>query len=179
MFAHAALALTIALAAPGPQDMVAPWGQHEWDNGAGFLSRHYFENRTGFPSGHQLENGTGPGTIHHLISGTGAGSAHAWLNGYDAGSAHFWENGYDPGSRHYWANGRGCLSEFGWRAGAACTSGEAVVFQILCIARAVQLDPCRAINARLDDWLSRDTDPFTGAPGLSSEAVARMRERID
>lgn len=178
MFAPAAFALALALVAR-PQAATTPWGQHAWDNGTGYLSRHYFENRTGFPSGHYLVNRTGPGTIHHLISGTGAGSAHAWLNGHNAGSAHFWENGVEPGSRHYWANGRGCLSELGWRVGAACTSGEILVFQILCIAKAVELDPCRAINGRLDAWLADDTDPFTGAPRLSSETVARMRERID
>lgn len=171
--------VSLALAASAPQETTTPWGQHAWDNGTGFLSRHYFENGVGFPSAHQLYNGTGPGTIQHLISGTGGGSAHAWLNGHAPGSAHYWENGLEPGSRHYWVNGRGCLSDLGWRVGAACTSGEAMVFQILCIARAVDVAPCKAINARLDDWLSRDTDPLSGAPGLSTEAVAQMRDRIE
>ena len=158
---------------------VSPWGQHQWDNGTGFLSHHHFENRTGFPSGYMLANSTRAGSFHYLLNGTGPGSAYFWLNRTASGSAHFWENGHDAGSRHYWYNGRGCLSRFGWRNGAVCTSGEALVLQVLCIAQAVDIDPCRAINVRLDDQLSRDSVLIEVVPGASAETVALMRERID
>ncbi|HZW16088.1 MAG TPA: hypothetical protein VFF66_07515 [Brevundimonas sp.] len=173
------LAAAIALILAASPQQASPWGQYQWDNGTGFLSRHYFENRTGFPSGYMLVNSTRAGSFHYLLNGTGPGSAYFWQNGTASGSAYFWQNGLDAGSRHYWYNGSGCLSEFGWRNGAACTGGETLVLQVLCIAQAVDIDPCRAINARLDDHLSRDIHPWSGAPGASTETIARMRERID
>ena len=173
------LAAAIALILAASPQQASPWGQYQWDNGTGFLSRYYFENRTGFPSGYMLANSTRAGSFYYLLNGTGPGSAYFWQNRTASGSAHFWENGYEAGSRHYWYNGRGCLSAFGWRNGAACTGGETLVLQVLCIAQAVDIDPCRAVNARVDDWLRRDRNPFSGAPVTSAETVALMRNRIN
>ena len=159
------LAAAIALILAASPQQASPWGQYQWDNGTGFLSRYYFENRTGFPSDYMLANSTRAGSVHYLLNGTGPGSAY------------FWQNGLDAGSRHYWFNGRGCLSDFGWRNGAACTGGETLVLQVLCIAQAVDIDPCRAINARLDDHLSRDW--VLRVPGASAGTITRMRDRID
>ncbi|GAA0870359.1 hypothetical protein GCM10009116_21950 [Brevundimonas basaltis] len=171
------LALTVA-----PAQETASWGQHEWDNGTGFLSRQYFENGRGYPSGHLFENGIKAGSIRYLVSGDGRGSAHFWLNSRDPGSAFFWRNGRDPGSRHYWDNGRGCLSELGWRLGAACSSADTLILQTLCIAKAIDIPPCRPINARLDDWLSRETGDVIYPGDLSihsyADLVVRMRGNV-
>lgn len=170
----AALALALVAQTPDPTSgQAARWGEHEWVNGTGFLSRHYFENRTGFPSAHHLLNSTQVGSIHHLFNATPAGSSHFWENGVRPGSRYYWDNGREPGSRHYWENGRGCLSRYGWANTTACSSGETVVFQVLCIARKIDVAPCRAVNARLDEWLSRSD--FYGS-GHSADVVARMRE---
>ena len=174
------LAAAFALIVAASLQQASPWGQHQWDNGTGVLSRYYFENRTGFPSGYMLANSTRTGSFHYLLNGTGPGSAYFWSNGTAVGSAYFWRNGVEPGSRYYWNNGRGCLSGFGWRNGAACTAGETLVLQVLCIAQAVDIDPCRAINGRLDNQLSRDRDiDFVPGPGTGAETVALMRDRID
>lgn len=169
----AALALVLSFA---PLQQTAGWGEDEWRSGVGMLSAHYFETGSGFPSRHELENGTRPGSFSHLIFGTRLGSAHFWDNGTEAGSAYFWRNGVEPGSRYYWRNGHACLSEDGWRNGAICDGKEILTFQSLCVARAIDLAPCRAINDRLDEWLE-------GAPGLSTgdpaEVIARMRGAVD
>lgn len=101
------------------------------------------------------------------------GSSRFWENGVRPGSRYYWDNGREPGSRYYWENGRGCLSRYGWANTTACSSGETVVFQVLCIARKIDVAPCRAVNARLDDWLSRSD--FYGS-GHSADVVARMRQ---
>lgn len=169
----AALAVVIFLS---PFQQTAAWGDHEWRNGVGMLSAHYFRNGTGFPSGYELTNGTRAGSFHYLIFGTRPGSAYFWRNGVEAGSAYFWRNGVEPGSRHYWRNGQNCLSERGWREGAICDGAEILIFQSLCIARAIDLPPCHAIDARLEDWLER-------ASGLSATGPATvidgMREAVD
>lgn len=151
----------------------ARWGEHEWVNGTGFLSRHYFENRTSFPSSHYLRNSVQAGSIHHLFNATSPGSSHFWENGLRPGSRYFWENGGEPGSRHYWENGRGCLSRYGWANTTTCTSAEVVVLQVLCVAGVIDIAPCRAVNAELDDWVSRSD--FTG-PGYFTDVLARMRQ---
>jgi hypothetical protein len=171
---HAAiLALAMSLA---PPQQTAGWGAWEWDNGVGMLSERYFLNGTGFPSAYELEHGTRPGSFHHLIFGTRLGSAHFWDNGTAAGSAYFWRNGIEPGSQHYWRNGRHCLSDYGWREGAICDGKQILTLQSLCVAEAIDIAPCRAINARLVAWLER-------SPGLStgdmSAPIARMREAVD
>ena len=169
----ATLAVVLTLA---PYQQTAAWGDYEWRNGVGMLSAHYFRNGTGFPSGYELDNGTRPGSFHHLIFGTRPGSAYFWRNGTGAGSAWFWRNGLEPGSRYYWRNGQNCLSERGWREGAICDGAEILPFQSLCVARAIDLPPCRAINARLEHWLE-------GASGLSTTdpatTIAGMREAIE
>lgn len=170
------VALAIALSA-APVQKTAVWGAHEWQTGAGPVSLHYFETGTGFPSGYELENGTKAGSFHHLFFSVERGSSHFWDNGLEAGSAWFWRNGHEPGSRYYWLNGRDCLSDFGWRTGAVCTGGDILVFQTLCIARAVDLPPCEAINRRLEAWLARDAVLTTGGP--LSEVVERMREVVE
>ena len=170
------LAAAFALILAASLQQASPWGQHQWDNGTGYLSRYYFENRTGFPSDYMLANSTRAGSVHYLLNGTGPGSAYFWQNRTASGSAHFWENGYEGGSRHYWYNGRGCLSDFGWRNGAACTGSETLVLQVLCIAEAVELPPCDAINARLDAWLERSSGLSSSDP---TAAIVRMREALD
>lgn len=167
-----ALALVAQTTAPAAGEP-ALWGEHEWRNGAGFLSRHYFENRTGFPSAHYLLNSTRPGSIHHLFNATSAGSSHFWENGVRPGSRHFWKNGHEPGSRHYWENGRGCLSRYGWANTTSCTAAEVRVLQVLCVAEAIDIAPCRAVNALFDDWATRSD--FTG-PGYFADILARMRQ---
>ncbi|MCS6626931.1 hypothetical protein N0B44_28840 [Roseibacterium beibuensis] len=173
-----AAVLALALSA-APAQQTAAWGDDEWRNGVGMLSAHYFRNGTGFPSGHELENGTRAGSFHHLIFGIRLGSAYFWDNETGTGSAYFWRNGVGPGSRYYWRNGQHCLSDHGWRNGAICDGREILTFQSLCVARAIDVAPCDAINARLEVWLSRDADPFSGAPGPSAEAVARMRGAVE
>lgn len=169
------VALVIALSTPAPQQ-TAGWGAWEWDHGVGMLSERYFRDGAGFPSARELENGERPGSFHHLIFGTRLGSAYFWDNETGPGSAYFWRNGVGPGSRYYWRNGEHCLSDYGWREGAICDGPEILTFQSLCVARAIDLPPCREINARLEAWLER-------SPGLStgdmSGAIARMRETID
>lgn len=176
MFAPVALAILTLVTGPSQQPVAAAWGQYEWDHGAGPMSRHQFQYGATFPSGYFLDYGARAGSFYWLIFATEAGSAHFWDNGRAAGSAYFWRNGHGAGSRRYWQNGRGCLSEFGWRNGTSCSAPEAVVFQTLCIAEAVDLPPCDAINARLEDWLER-------SPGLStgdlSASIARMRDALD
>jgi hypothetical protein len=169
----AALALALSFA---PYQQTAAWGDYEWRNGIGMLSAHYFENGTGFPSGYELSNGTRPGSFYHLIFGTRLGSAYFWRRGTEAGSAYFWRNGAEPGSRYYWRNGDACLSDYGWRNGAICGGEEILTFQSLCVARAIDVAPCRAINARLDRWLERSSSMSTGNP---AEVIARMREAVD
>lgn len=169
------LALALALS-PTPRQQTAPWGHHEWRNGVGALSEYYFLNGTGFPSAYQLANGTHPGSFHHLLSGTTPGSAYFWDNGLAPGTAYFWLNRHEAGSRYYWANGRGCLSEFGWRNGAACSSAEVLVFQMLCIAQAIDVAPCRVVNARLEEWMARASWFSADGPVAT---IVRMRERID
>jgi hypothetical protein len=169
--AVAAVALFLA-----PFQQTAGWGDYEWRNGVGMLSAYYFENGTGFPSGYELEYGTRPGSFYHLLFGTRLGSAYFWGNGTEAGSAYFWRNGVEPGSRYYWRNGDACLSEYGWRHGAICDGKEILTFQSLCVAGAIDLAPCRAINTRLAAWLERGSGRSTGDPAA---VVARMREAID
>lgn len=176
MFAPAAFAILALVAGPAQQQAPAAWGQHEWDHGVGPMSRHQFQYGATFPSGYFLEYGARAGSFYALIFGAAPGSAHFWDNGFEAGSAYFWRNGHEAGSRHYWENGRGCLSDFGWRNGAPCSAPEAVVFQTLCIAGAVDPPPCDAINVRLEHWLARSTGLSTGDPVA---AIARMREGID
>lgn len=167
-----ALALVAQTAAPA-SGQAARWGEHEWGDGTGVLSRHYFENRTGFPSAHYLRNSTHSGSIHHLFNATSPGSAHFWENGLLPGSRHFWENGVAPGSRHYWENGRGCLSRYGWLTATTCTSGEVVILQILCVAWVIDISPCRVVNAQLDDWVA--ASGFTNS-GYFADVLARMRQ---
>lgn len=167
------LALALSLA---PFQQTAAWGDYEWRTGVGMLSQHYFRNGTGFPSGYELERGTRAGSFYHLIFGTRPGSAYFWNNGVETGSAWFWRNGVEPGSRHYWRNGQACLSDYGWRNGAICDGREILTFQSLCIARAIDVAPCRSINARLEDWLARSSGLSTGDPAA---LVARMREAVD
>ena len=169
----AALALSLAVA---PYQQTADWGDHEWRNGVGVLSEHYFGNGSGFPSAWALENGARAGSFHHLIFATTPGSAYFWDNGVEAGSAYFWRNGMEPGSQYYWRNGQGCLSEFGWRNGAVCDASQVLTFQTLCVARAIDVAPCRSINARLDDWLARSSGLSSGDPAA---AIARMRDVVD
>ena len=168
-------ALILALSTSPPQQ-TAGWGDSEWRNGIGMLSEHYFLNGTGFPSAWELENGTRPGSFYNLIFGTRLGSAYFWDNGLEPGSAYFWRNGVEPGSQYYWRNGQHCLSEYGWREGAICDGKQILTFQSLCVARAIDVAPCRAINARLEAWLER-------SPGLStgdmSAPITRMREVIE
>ena len=167
-----ALALVAHTTAPAA-GQPSRWGEHEWRNGTGFLSRHYFGNRTGFPSAHYLRNSTQLGSIHHLFNATSAGSSHFWENGVRPGSRHYWHNGYEAGSRHYWENGRGCLSRYGWADTTTCSSGEAVVLQVLCVAQVIDIAPCHAVNALFDEWADRSA--FTG-PGDFTEVLARMRQ---
>ena len=169
----AALALALSLT---PPQQTAGWGDHEWRSGVGMLSEHYFRNGSGFPSSYELVNGARPGSFYHLIFGTRLGSAYFWTHGTEAGSAWFWRNGLDPGSRHYWRNGQACLSEYGWREGAICDGQEILTFQSLCVARVIDVPPCRAINARLEDWLEGASGQSTGDPAA---VVARMREAVD
>lgn len=169
------VALVLAISTAPPQQ-TAGWGAREWENGVGMLSKHYFLNGTGFPSGYELDNGTRPGSFYHLIFGTRPGSAYFWDNGLEAGSAYFWRNGVEPGSRYYWQNGQTCLSDFGWRNGAICDGKQILTFQSLCVAEAVDVAPCREINARLEVWLDRSTGLSTGDV---SAPIARMREVID
>jgi hypothetical protein len=168
-------ALLLALSIQPPQQ-TAGWGDYEWRNGIGRLSEHYFRNGTGFPSGYELEHGTRPGSFYHLIFGTRLGSAYFWDNGVEPGSAYFWRNGVEPGSQYYWRNGQHCLSEYGWREGAICDGKQILTFQSLCVAQAIDLPPCREINARLEAWLERSSSLSTGDPAL---AITRMREAID
>lgn len=170
------LALAVLAAAPQTPPTYA-WGDREWSHGRGPLSRHYFEYGRHYPSSHELSYGEDVGSFYYLIYGNQVGSSYFWRYGRAEGSVYFWRFGRTAGSRYYWRYGRGCLSQFGWRNGAACTGGEALVLQILCIAQAIDIDPCRAINARLDERLSRDS--LTFVPGASAETVARMRERIE
>lgn len=170
-----AAVLALALFVTPPQQTAA-WGDYEWRNGVGMLSEHYFRNGAGFPSGYELVNGTRAGSFHHLIFGTRLGSAYFWNNGTEAGSSYFWRNGVGPGSRYYWRNGQNCLSEYGWREGAICDGREILTFQTLCVARAIDIPPCRTINARLEDWLEGASGLSTGDPAA---AVARMREAVD
>ena len=168
-------ALILALSTSPPQQ-TAGWGDYEWRNGIGMLSEHYFLNGTGFPSAYELENGTRPGSFYHLVFGTRLGSAYFWLNGTDPGSAYFWRNGVEPGSQYYWRNGRNCLSEYGWREGAICDGKQILTFQSLCVARAIDIAPCRAIDVRLEAWLERSSSLSASDPALS---IARMREAVD
>lgn len=171
----AALAFAI-LAQTAPTEGVR-WGEHEWLNGTGFLSRYHFVNRTGFPSAHYLRNDTGSGSIHYLFNATTEGSSYFWENGVRPGSRYFWRTGHEPGSRYYWEHGQGCLSRYGWRGAATtCTSGEVVVFQTLCIARAIDVAPCRAINAELDQRVSRSD---SSASTYSAGVLARMRAGVE
>ncbi len=169
----AVLALLLSTAQAQP---TVPWGEHEWRNGVGQASEHYFHNGTGFGSAWQLDNGTRAGSFYFLAFGTGPGSSHFWSQSVEAGSAYFWRNGLRPGSRYYWFNGRGCLSEFGWRNGAACSGPELLTFQALCIAGAVDVAPCGAINRRLDDWLQTSSGLSTGDLGA---VVREMRQALD
>lgn len=168
-------ALALALFATPPQQ-TAGWGEWEWENGVGMLSAQYFRNGTGFPSGYELEYGARPGSFHHLIFGTRLGSAYFWDNGLEPGSAYFWRNGVEPGSQYYWRNGQHCLSDYGWRDGAICDGKQILTFQSLCVAEAVDVAPCRAINARLEAWLERSSGLSTGD---ISAPITRMREAID
>lgn len=170
--------LAVALFTVPVQDAVA-WGQYEWDYGAGSLSRHGFENGTEFPSGYWLEHATQIGSLYQLMFATGPGSSYFWNNGVQRGSAYFWRHGREAGSRYHWQNGRGCLSDFGWRNGASCSIDEVLVFQTLCIAQAIDVDPCRTIGARVDDWLSRGNASTFRTGGSPSEVIARMREAVD
>jgi len=169
------VALALALSTSPPQQ-TAGWGDYEWRNGIGMLSEHYFLNGTGFPSGYELENGTRPGSFYHLIFGTRLGSAYFWDNGVEPGSAYFWSNGVEPGSQYYWRNGRHCLSEYGWREGAICDGKQLLIFQSLCVARAIDLPPCREINSRLDAWLERSSGLSMSDPALT---IARMRDAVE
>jgi hypothetical protein len=169
--AAAALALFFA-----PLQQTAGWGDYEWRSGIGMLSSHYFETGTGFPSGYELSNGTRPGSFYHLTFGTRLGSAYFWSHGTEAGSAYFWRNGVEPGSRYYWSHGDACLSAYGWRHGAICDGKEILTFQSLCVAGAIDLAPCRAINARLSTWLEGAASRSTGDPAA---VIARMREAVD
>ena len=168
-------ALVIALSQT-PVQHPSSWGEHEWRTGNGFLSEYYFRNGTGFPSGYGFENGVRAGSFYYLLFGTARGSAHFWVNGVETGSAYFWRNGRERGSRYYWINGRGCLSEFGWRNGAVCDSRDILTFQSLCIAQAIDIAPCQAVNARLEDWLIRSSGLSTGDP---SAVIDHMRAVID
>ena len=169
----AVLALALGIA---PHQQTAGWGDYEWRNGIGMLSEHYFLNGTGFPSAYELENGTRPGSFYHLVFGTRLGSAYFWLNGTDVGSAYFWRNGVEPGSQYYWLNGQHCLSEYGWREGAICDGKQILTFQSLCVARAIDIAPCRAIDVRLEAGLERSSSLSASDPALS---IARMREAVD
>lgn len=176
MFAPVAFAILALVAVPPQHPDEAAWGRYEWDHGSGPTSRYQFRYGATFPSGYFLEYGARSGSFYWLIFATAPGSAHFWDNGREAGSAYFWRNGYEAGSRHYWENGRGCLSDFGWRNGASCSASQVVVFQTLCIAEAVELPPCDAINARLDAWLERSSGLSSSDPAA---AIVRMREALD
>jgi hypothetical protein len=176
MFAPVAFAILALVAVPPQQPDEAAWGRYEWDHGSGPTSRYQFRYGATFPSGYFLEYGARSGSFYWLIFATAPGSAHFWDNGREAGSAYYWRNGYEAGSRHYWENGRGCLSGFGWRNGAPCSAAQVVVFQTLCIAEAVELPPCDAINARLDAWLERSSGLSSSDP---TAAIVRMREALD
>ncbi len=175
----AAVAVAILALAQTPSTQAVAWGDHEWRNGVGAMSEHYFRNGAGFPAAHYLENGVQAGSFYHLIFATGRGSAYFWFNGVTAGSAWYWENGGGPASRHHWRNGHGCLSRYGWRNGATCTPAEALDFVTLCVARAVEIDACAAVQTRLDDWLERSSRSTFSIGEPPAEAVARMRDRID
>lgn len=176
MFAPVAFAVLALVAASPQQPGEARWGQDEWDHGAGPMSRYQFEYGSTFPSAYFLEHGARTGSFYGLIFADSPGSAYFWDNGLEAGSAYYWRNGREAGSRHYWENGRGCLSEFGWGDGVSCGAADAVVFQTLCVAGAIDVAPCRSINARLEDWLSRSSGISTSDPAAM---IARMREVIE
>ena len=158
------LAAAIALILAASPQQASPWGQYQWDNGTGFLSRYYFENRTGFPSGYMLANSTRAGSFYYLLNGTGPGSAY------------FWRFGRTAGSEHYWRYGRGCLSETGWRYGARCTGAEALILKTACIAAVIDISPCQAIRTRLDEWLAGTGSISSTRP---SDVVAEMRQPFD
>lgn len=168
------LALATSLASP-PQDAIH-WGETEWVRGVGPMSSHHFRYGARFPSAHFLQYGAAAGSFYYLIFGNGPGSAYFWEYGDDVGSAYYWRYGREEGSRHFWTYGQGCLSREGWRAGATCSPTSRITFQTLCIARVIDLEPCRHINAELNGWLERSS-------GLSSQdpavAIGRMREAID
>lgn len=172
-----AVALAAAVLAAAPQNSPGyAWGEREWNHGRGPLSRHYFEDGDRYPSGHELSYGNRTGSFYYLIFGDQVGSAYFWRYGRTEGSAYFWRYGRTAGSEYYWRYGRGCLSETGWREGAACTAAEVVAFQTACIARVVDIAPCRATNARLDAWLANAGTMSSRPP---ADVVAEMRQALD
>ncbi|MBA4804888.1 MAG: hypothetical protein H2038_09585 [Brevundimonas sp.] len=172
-----AAALAAAVLATAPQDRPGhAWGEQEWTYGRGPTSRHYFEYGDRYPSGHELAYGRGAGSFYYLIFGDQIGSAYFWRYGRTEGSAYFWRYGRTGGSADFWRYGRGCLSETGWREGAACTGAEVLVLQTACIAQVVDIAPCRAINARLDEWLANAGTISSRPP---ADVVAEMRRPLD
>lgn len=172
-----ATALAAAMLAAAPQ--VSPgyvWGEREWEYGRGPLSRHYLEYGNGYPSRRELLYGNRAGSFYYLIFGREVGSSYFWRYGNTAGSAYFWRYGRTPGSRHHWRYGRGCLSEQGWRDGGACTGAEVLVLQTACIAEVIDIPPCRAVNAHLDEWLASAGSLSSRPP---AEVVADMRRWPD
>lgn len=171
-----AAALAVALFAGLQTAPGHAWGEREWEYGRGPLSRHYFESGEGYPSGHELSYGNRTGSFYYLIFGDQSGSAYFWRYGTLPGSAYFWRYGRAAGSEHHWRYGSGCLSESGWRDGASCTGPEVVVLQTVCIARAVDIAPCHAVNGRLEAWLANAGGLGTRPP---ADAVAEMRRALD
>lgn len=173
------MALAVALGRPEAahaQDAVA-FGVDEWTYGTGPLSAYHFQYGTGPVSDYWLRYAVEPGSLYHLLNGTDVLSAYWWLNATGPGSAYFWHNGTEAGSQYWWHNGAGCLSEAGWRTGARCGAASARFVVTLCIARAIELEPCAAVEATLAEWLPGQDGWYVGGGGASGR-VEDMRAAV-